>query len=312
MKTLTVRRPVAALAVSAAVLASLTALNPAQAATADQIAAAKRVAKAHALTNLFERSAQPGVWPKLQKAKIVAEMRERIDNPFKVYQSSQPFCGPAAVVFELARKQPDKYARFCRSLFETGSFQGRTQLFAPSATLRNSNRPGSMAHVDWMLLGALRDTANLLFDIDSSAPPVIRNLAGISYPWELEGWAKELLGCTNVKFTLAMAGDLNVLREARSVVSSGGVAFPLIDAALIQGPNPPASIPNHWVTLLSASRIQDGRALFTQTPFGPVPSGWQEGSVKSSVYSWASTYSIDTGEGRFNTLFWGVVTGKLN
>jgi hypothetical protein len=312
MKTLTVRRPAAALAVSAAILASLATVAPANAATAEQIEAAKEVAKAKIIVKQFEVSALTGAWPPLQKPQIIAELRERIDNPFKVNQGSQPFCGPAAVVFELARKQPVKYAKICRSLFETGRFQGASKEFGPSAALRNSLPPTNMAQVDWMLMGTLRDTANLLFDVDSSVPPIITNVAGISYPWDLEGWAKELLGCTNVKFSLALTGDLQLMREARNVVQDGGVAFPLIDTALIAGPNPLVSIPKHWVTLLDGARVQDGRLLYTQTLIGMVPTGWQEGSVQASVYSWGSTYSINTGEGRFNNLFWGVVPGKLN
>ena len=48
-----------------------------------------------AVTN-FENSPTPGVWASVEKKQLLSEMRERLNNAFKINQGAQPFCGPAA------------------------------------------------------------------------------------------------------------------------------------------------------------------------------------------------------------------------
>ena len=70
----------------------------------------------------FERSKISGVWTGLDQQTVIAEMRSRLVNPFNINQGTQLSCGPAAIVFELIRKNPLAYIQICRNLFQIGGF----------------------------------------------------------------------------------------------------------------------------------------------------------------------------------------------
>jgi hypothetical protein len=255
----------------------------------------------------FEASTHPSAWQHLNKQTIVSEVRSRVNDPFRINQGKQPFCGPASVVFELIRKQPLRYVQICRSLFESGAFQGKTKQIVASNQLRQASKGNlQMGQADWMLLATLRDIENLIFPVDPDAPEVIRNLGGATKSWELKGWVREVLGYNTVKYRHTyLLGDMSALREAAEVINAGGVALALVTAdGILNQTTPskadiPVAVPNHWITLLGNIKVQKGT-------FGQHDSG----QVSFDVYSWAKKYHIDMGEGAFERYFWGVVLGQ--
>ena len=142
----------------------------------------------------FARSPQTGVWNHLDKGQLIAEIRDRLMNPYQIQQGEQPFCGPAAVVFELIRKQPDRYIDICQSLYEHGSFDGYTKKIVASGRLCRSYGNLRMPQADWMLLATIRDCANKIVPIHPKAPKLIREFGGITKPWEINGWVKGITG----------------------------------------------------------------------------------------------------------------------
>jgi hypothetical protein len=200
------------------------------------------------------------VWPRLSKATLVDEIVQRLKDPFCINQRSEPLCGPAAIVFELRRKRPDRYVSFCQALFEQGGFSGATTWVEAEGDLRQRVAPGTMAQVDWMLMATMRDAENLLFDVDPDSS--FQAVAGMTLPWAMEGWARELLGCSTVEFTSTEVwGEEDALVEARDTVQGGGVAFLCINAELVDNrcSSAPWNFwPNHWVALLGNVSIQDG------------------------------------------------------
>ncbi len=254
-----------------------------------------------ALTD-FEQSNVAGVWPSLDKKQVVAQMRSRIDDPFQVNQGAQPFCGPASIAFELVRKQPLRYVHICRSLFETGSFAGYTQSITASNRLRQSRGKLRMPQADWMLLATLRESDNLILPVEPNAPELLRNLAGITKPWEMKGWLREILGYPQTKYSFNyIFGEFKALDEATNVIAAGGVAFALISAeGLLENKASLLPVPNHWITLLGNISIQKGRL-------------WQRDSnhVNFDVYSWAKKIHVDAEGGHLQDYFWGVVMGRM-
>lgn len=243
----------------------------------------------------FEHSATAGVWPLLKKKTIAAEMRQRVQNPYSLNQRHQPFCGPAAILFELVRKQPVRYVDLCCRLFESGVVQGKTKRIETPATLRQSRQPVQMGEVDWMVLSTLRNAESLIFPVDPEAPSFIRNLSGMSFSWEIKGWVQEILGYPQLIHTKTYKkGDLLALRDATNSVKLGGVAFPLITAQPLlttsSSTELPIPLPNHWVALLGNLQIQAGRVAF-------------------DVYSWGRKIRVDVPEDVFKKSFWGVVIG---
>lgn len=249
----------------------------------------------------FEQSSVSGLWPSLDKATVISEMRSRINNPFLVNQGGQPFCGPASILFELIRKQPLRYVQICRSLFEVGSFQSQTRRIEAPTRLRQSQGRLRMGQADWMILATLRDSENLLFPVDPGAPDIMRNLSGMTKSWEMKGWVREILGYRNVQYDHTyLFGEFEAMREAQEIIAAGGVAFALVTAEGLLGNNPPLlPYPSHWIVLLGNIAIKPGQ-----------PFKHDSGHVSFDIYSWAKKIHVDVDEGPFEDYFWGIVSGR--
>ncbi|NEU73221.1 hypothetical protein PI95_011765 [Hassallia byssoidea VB512170] len=248
----------------------------------------------------FEKSNVPGVWATLDKNQVLADMRSRVLDPFLVNQGGQPFCGPASILFELIRKQPLRYVQICRSIFETGGFQGQTTRIKASQTLVKSRGRLRLSQADWMVLATLREAENSIFNIEVESPDIIRNLSGMTKSWEMKGWTREVLGYRKVKYIHTyLFGEYEALNEASAVIDSGGVAFGLITASgLLGGKKPFLPYPNHWITILGNISFKGG-SWFDQ----------ESGRVSLDIYSWAKKFHIDLDERPFEDYFWGVVMG---
>jgi hypothetical protein len=252
----------------------------------------KLVQTALAEIDAFEKSAASGVWGSLNKATIVAEMRSRVNDPFQINQGGQPFCGPAAVLFELVRKQPLRYVRICQSLFETGYFQGANHwISAPDELRKDSHGDLKMGQADWMVLATLRQSENLLFPVEPNAPDLIRNLAGMTKSWEMRGWIKEILGYRKSEYYHAfLMNDMSALNQATAAVQAGGVAFFLITAeGMLQNSPPPIPFPSHWIALLGNVSVANNQVGF-------------------DVYTWSKKLRIDIDMPSFKKYFWAAVT----
>jgi hypothetical protein len=284
----------------------------------DQASSANRAVVSHSSAELnaalldFEQSQKLGVWTYLDKSQLIREVRSRVSNPFRVNQGQQPFCGPASIVFELIRKQPLRYIQNCRSLFETGQFQGYSRTIQASEKLRQTSIGQlRMAHADWMMLSTLRESENLIFPVDPNAPQIIQNLGGMTKSWEMAGWVEEILGYSTVEYHHAyLIRDLKVLQKGVEAIAQGGVTFLLITANGLLRDQPintkqesrivkPLALPDHWITLLDDVTIQPGLR------WNP-----DSGHVGFNTFSWAANLRVDVPKGVFRRFFWSLVLGK--
>ncbi len=251
----------------------------------------------------FEKSTKAGVWANLDKKTVIADMRSRLADPFQVNQGGQPFCGPASILFELVRKQPLRYVQICQSLFETGSFQAKTRRIDTSPRLRTSRGRLRMAQADWIVLATLRDAENLIFSVDPEAPDILRNLAGITKSWEMQGWTREVLGYPKVERTITyIYGEVTALQRAAQIVAAGGVAFALVTTqGLLQGKPPLLPYPDHWVTLLGNISIK------AASKFADLGST----HLSCDLYTWGEKRHIDVDQSPLESCFWGIITGEF-
>ena len=250
------------------------------------------VATAEAAIAEFEKSIAPSAWPFLDKATIIADMRARVKNPFQVNQGGQPFCGPAAVLFELIRKQPRRYVEICQSLLLIGGFQGHSQYIVSSDKLRHESRGDlKMSQADWLILSTLKDVENSLFPVEPDTPDLIRNLAGITTSWEIKGWIKEILGYQTVDYHHAyLMNDLNAMNAAAAAIQAGGVAFALITAeGMLTDNPPPIPFPSHWVGVLGNISVQSNPVHF-------------------DIYTWSKQMRLTMDAGAFKKYLWAIVT----
>jgi hypothetical protein len=255
----------------------------------------------------FARSKTTGVWNHLDKQQLIHDLQARLEDPFKIEQGEQPFCGPAAVVFELIRKQPHRYLDICQSLYERGSFDGYLTPIVAAGRLRRSYGNLRMAQADWMLLATLRDSANLIVPVHPKAPELIRNIAGITKPWEINVWVRELLGYAEiVTQQTCLSGEVQALQEAESTIGTGGVAFGLINSQGLLGINSFLAAkfhrlyPSHWVTILGNLSIESP----TRT------SRRKQSRVEFDIYSWGRKIRVNTDAATIGDYFWGIVRGQ--
>lgn len=249
--------------------------------------------EAEAAIGDFEQSIAPSAWTFLDKATVIAEIRARVRNPFQINQGGQPFCGPAAVLFELVRKQPLRYVELCRSLFLIGGFQGASRYIASSEQLRRSSHGDlKMPQVDWMVLATLREMENLLFPVEPNAPDLLRNLAGMTKSWEMKGWVQEILGYPTVEYHHAyLMNDISAMNAAAAAIQAGGVAFALITAEGMLSHQPPiVPLPNHWIALLGNLAVQGEPVSF-------------------DVYTWSKPMHLQMDASSLKKYLWATVTG---
>ncbi|MEA5498051.1 hypothetical protein VB834_05120 [Limnoraphis robusta Tam1] len=260
-----------------------------------QLPKSEQVRQALAEITAFEQSKVPGVWRGLDKKQLIAQLRSRVNNPLTLNQGSQPFCGPAVIIFELIRRDPLYYVKICRNLFQIGGFHTRSERWiSASEKLRNAEGNYQMPQVDWMILSTLRESENLLVPVQPNSPDIIRNLGGMTKPWEICEWVKEILGYQKHQYkNTYLFGDLKAMLEVSEVLNSGGVALALInDGGLLRNQPPRIPYPSHWVSIFSDISI-----LSTK-------------SVKFEVYTWAKRMQVQVDEVAFKTHFWGVVMGQ--
>jgi hypothetical protein len=239
----------------------------------------------------FEGASAPGAWPFLDKAIIIQELRDRLANPFAINQGGQPFCGPAAVLFQLVRSQPDRYVELCQTLWTIGGFQSQNHWIPASDDLRQASSGNlRMGAVDWMVLATLRESENNLFPVEPNAPDLIRNLTGMTKSWEMIGWVKEILGYTQVEYNHAyLLNDLSALQKSAAAIASGGTAFALITAEGLLNHDWVIPVPNHWVSILGNIQANDDRTAF-------------------DLYTWSKSVRVDIDTPTFRKYFWLTIT----
>lgn len=257
----------------------------------------QRLQKAESLLIQFAQSQVPGVWSELDKTQLLKEMKERLHDPTRVDQGHQPFCGPASVLFALISLAPDYYVEIGRNLFQIGGFHTRSNRWVnPSLPLRQTGVNLGMPQADWMILSTWRESENLIFPVDPTAPDLIRNLSGMTKSWEIAGWTREILGYDQVNYYhTSLRGDLVAIEKAAEVVSQGGVAFALINAEGMLTSKPPAiSYPSHWITFLGNLKIEP-----TET----------ESQISFEIYTWGQKMSVSLKQSDFQKYLWAIVTG---
>jgi hypothetical protein len=261
---------------------------------ADPMAAAE-----HAIEE-FRRLTGGGCWPNIPREALAADMLDRVRNPYNVNQRRAPFCGPGAVVFELVRRDPLGYVQICRSLYEDGFFNSRTKEVRPRNSLLRSRVGGGMSVADWMLVATLRDVESPLFPVEGEdQSTLMAQIAGITTPREMKGWTSELLGFGDVDFDLTfLFGEFDAMRNSHGAFRLGGVAFLLVNSAMVGNDAPLVGYPDHWVSYDGELQIDDGIWSIGST-----------GHVRFSCYTWGSRKSVDVAEEPFEDWMWGVVIG---
>jgi len=216
-----------------------------------------------------------GVWPHIEKGVVIESVIRRLDNPARIQQASAPVCGPASIIFWLVVRRPYDYIRMARSLYETGVYNDDISKFTVTASDNHKNMEvgHGMDPVDWIVLVALRTSANLILNVDQFG-----DLWGVTTPGEMVTWTKNILGFANAADSGILIGDQSaVLERAQKSVngdaagdSAEGVATLLVDASIVQAADTVIDVPNHWIAFVSSLEITETEIKFRAFTWGQI------------------------------------------
>jgi hypothetical protein len=241
-------------------------------------------------------------FPHIRRDEFYASARARMEDPGKIRQRKSSLCGPAALMFLVARNWPALYYQFVVDLYELGKARLNRLRVAPGEACRHFDPHGKIDPADWVALAGLRDSENSVFDYSDTSD----RAAGATIPSTLVDWLeragfKGLYNETNIYLT---KGEKNLRDAAQRWRDGAQVCLFINSAVLKEAPSDRDPIsqaftgPNHWVVLTSDIAIDgDGNLSFTVFTWGnaarPV-AGSQNGPTKPgaklTLNQWLQNY----------------------
>ncbi len=273
-------------------------------------------AKSQAYTawQTFKDSEVKGVWPNVSKGSLLEDMLKKINDPTLVNQKNTPWCGPAAIVHNLLLRDPTFYVNAIKELYETGHLTGKAAVvYTPrdsfiTATPPSTTNDPSLA--DWFLLGALRDASNVLFPAENESA-FLRDIAGITFPDEMQEWCKQILGLPTASagtlYSAGLGGTKGLAlknADTDNLLTKNGAIFLLVDGTIFEdvtGIVPGAhswyvpAYPNHWIEY-------DGGLDAVLDPLSF--------HMKFDWWSWARTGRTSFDMMQFGALLYDIVSGR--
>jgi hypothetical protein len=281
----------------------------------------RRFANAGRELREFQGDGRPSAWRHIPRDRVITQVRRRLRVPGVVAQNPTDLCGPFSLLFEFARRRPAGYVKAIRGLLFEGRFEKpyASGAFVADPDLRRRPVPdGDIQSADWLFAATIRDDENVIDDIDDG-----EGIEGITWPFELEEWVEDVLGLRSDYHPCVLGGELDAMRAAKRALDAGGVAFFLVDSAIVHQKNgdteedvwsersrfsnaglgPPNArqhcedddmiYPNHYIVLTAGPRnLNSGHAF------------------RVNVWSFASIFRIDGSGDGFGEYLYAVITGK--
>ncbi|HVF74036.1 MAG TPA: hypothetical protein VM938_03225 [Acidimicrobiales bacterium] len=264
------------------------------------------------------------LWSHIDRATVVAELRDRLRDPAIIRQNPTGLCGPISIVVEFARRRPVQYVLAAKQLLETGKLVCPTgRVIVAEAELRKEPvASGTIGQVDWLLAATMRDDENIWEDVDDDA----NGLETITLWGEERGWTRDVLDLPNGGWeTCFVEGEVRCMRKAQDAVNAGGVAFFLIDANLIKNGGDDDEEPIHYRSSGHGARQAPsgfGGWVHSKDDDYP-PDHWviylgglnlgadpdDDDPVLFRVWSWGSEFELSGTVDAFSEYLYGVVTG---
>lgn len=159
-------------------------------------------------------------FPNIQRAEMVDGLKERLAKPSAISQRNTSLCGPASLMYNLARSKDAAYSQYVVDLYQTGTAKIGKLTIKPGNGCRNygASAANGIHPVDWVSLAGLRDSENDAIDYDSPSAKT----GGITMPGDLLDWFKDAgfskdKNETNLVWTKAI-GDLTEAGAAYHLV----------------------------------------------------------------------------------------------
>jgi len=230
--------------------------------------------QAEELVREFATRPGAGVFSRIARSKVAEGLLVRVYDPSAINQTVSSLCGPAALLFDVATRDPMTYARYVISLYETGVGHIREITVTPGSDLKGYDPGQKVEASDWIALASLRDSENYFFDYQDASD----EFAGITLPGELEDWFRKVgyADVVNDARVLVDEEEANIVRADALFQRGYRVCLFIHGNMLEKSTESTGSVtPNHWVVLTSS------------VSFGVIPEG--TGMVKTismRIYTW--------------------------
>lgn len=210
--------------------------------------------RAEELVKEFAARPGGGVFPRIARSKVAEGLLERIYNPGAIHQKGSSLCGPAALLFDVATRDPVSYATYVISLYETGKGRIREIVVEPGSDLKEYDPGNKVEASDWIGLASLRDSENYFFDYQDTND----EFAGITLPSELEDWFRKVGYAEVVNETsLVIDQDERNIRRADAYFQNGFRVCLFIGGNMLEKETQDtgSTLPDHWVVQTASVNI---------------------------------------------------------
>lgn len=246
----------------------------------------------------FRNSTATGMWDNVIKGTLLTEIENTLADPQIIDQNGYGFCGPAAIMYVLAKRYPMRFVNVCRTIFENGELNGRTRKYTIDSDEDVYSMTPKHRHLDFMTCAFLRDEANIFLDVDNDV-----GFSHLTTPWEMEEWIHDILGFTDTDTTTSFVwGEVDALEDGVNAANEGGVAFFLVDAEEYQDRDGNWFGLNHWIAYTGDYKYEktNNDGVFDD-----------DYRISFKFYQWGNENDhIELGEGNFEDFMNGAVYAK--
>lgn len=229
-----------------------------------------------------------GPWAHLSWDTIAHSAGMRVINPAIMQQSVLGVCGVAAALEADAERNAVDYAKLVRDVFSTGVIDGHPL----NKILLGNSPPSGMDEVDWMLMSAVQDSSNLVYEYHGDTSKVRQGESSMQEHWILE----HIDHCVDVEnLSCQWWGEISETEEANKLLAAHGDDVLVVvscDSGMLanNGTGPIAHAHDHWVRLLAPVDLSNDRAKF-------------------SIFTWGQRMNIDWEQSRFKHWVFSYVVG---
>jgi hypothetical protein len=245
----------------------------------------------------FAKKPASKAFPKINRMDVVDGLRARVapGGAENISQLGSSLCGPAAVMFCVANRDPEMYAQYVMDLYDKGEAQFGTLTVKPGDACRNYD-PTRIDPVDWIALASLRDSDNRYM----SYAAVENEVAGITLPEKVVGWLRAA-GYTQIYTRTQLFGGMvqndDEITRAGAARRHGCDVCLLVNAKILKSMDSLSAIPDHWIVLTKAIRLDPKKR-----------------EIALEIFSWGQIQNLpDTGSANLDDFlknYYGYVSAK--
>jgi hypothetical protein len=204
-----------------------------------------------------------GPWTGLKWADVAHGMAQRVYHPEIIDQASLGTCGPAAVLNADASKDPADYVMLGIDLFETGKLKGEKV----NDKLLGKSPPSGMDPSDWMLMSAIQDRMNHVFEYHGEPGWREGGSSGM-----MRDNLKKYAGVVDVVTNdCEMWGEIDEAKKASDYIKNNPedvVVMMHVSADMLEDPESKENSRNHVIRLVSWIHMADDDIQFNAFTWG--------------------------------------------